>query len=175
MAKYIDPELKYCPECGDEYMPEALQCAACDIELLTGARLIELQEERRRMLENRGKEITAEEEVVDIRKGAVFEMKQWQARLQGEGIASLLASDDQGCGKKCCGPEVILRVRKSDAGEVARIFSRDYVESTGLKDHDIRHVDAVFHDEAEETICPACGFTFGTSSTTCPDCGLCFG
>jgi len=174
VTKYIDPELKYCPKCGDEYIPERDDCAACNIELLSGARLLELQEEQRRQRDERSRAITAEDKVVGIRKGTVFDMKQWQARLEREGFPSLLVKDDQGCGSKCGGSDVVLQVRESDGQAVARIFSLDHLHSTGLKDHDITHVDAVFHADAEDTVCPACGITFSTSSTECPDCGLCF-
>lgn len=174
MARYIDPELKYCPKCGDEYMFEKDVCAVCNIELLGGERLLEMQEEQTRQRESRSVPITAEDKVVDIRKGSVFEMKQWQSRLEQEGIASLLVKDDQGCGNKCGGSDVVLQVRESDGQDVARLFSQDYMQSTGLKDHDITHVGAVFNADAEDTVCPACGITFSTSSTECPDCGLCF-
>jgi hypothetical protein len=174
MGNFIDPDLKYCPRCRDEYRADIMQCADCGIELISGARLLEINEEKERASATRGREITAEDQLVEMRKGSVIEMKQVQAMLAREGVPSLLAGCEKGCGKGCRGTEVILQVRLSDAREVAALFVREHEQTTGLKELDTTFQHAVFNTAAEQVTCPACGFTFSTNATTCPDCGLCF-
>lgn len=55
------------------------------------------------------------------------------------------------------------------------ILDREYRKSTGLTDHDLSMAEAVFDDNAETVICPACGRSFAPTSRECPECGLAFG
>jgi rubredoxin len=55
------------------------------------------------------------------------------------------------------------------------ILERDYLESTGLAEHELRSGGVVFDESAGATVCPACGCTFVPTTTTCPECGLSFG
>lgn len=174
MKYRIEPELKYCPRCRDEYRADIATCATCAVELLTGREVLDLKARQEPDRRGRSMHIQESDELVDIRKGAVLEIKQIQARLARQNIPSLLVGDSQSCGKGCCGSEVLLRVRKNDVEEVSLIFQKEYVSSTGLLDHDLRHVDAVINPQADQTICPACGHNFSAQGSACPDCGLCF-
>ncbi len=174
MNKRVDPELKYCPQCGDEYRADIKKCAACEIDLLSGTEVLVLLEEKNSKTAEKSNPITADDELIDIRKGSVIEIKQTKLLLEREGIPSVIANESGNCKKGCCGPDVLLKVRTSDMQEVGEIFSKLHIESTSLGDHDLQHAGAVFNVAAENTTCPACGHQFPTSSTTCPDCGLCF-
>ena len=168
----IDPELRYCPQCGDEYRADIRACAACRVELESGRDLLGA----RNGGEREGKnvlEIRPEESVVGIQKGPIMQIKALQAHLLQLGLPSILVKE-QGGGCGCGGPEVVLQVREIDLHRVMSALAEEYRQSTGLADHDTRFVGAVFDDQAEEVHCPACGHRFSTRETTCPDCGLCF-
>ena len=47
----IEPDLKYCPKCDDEYRAEIEKCATCGIELITGLQKIEREEALREKTE----------------------------------------------------------------------------------------------------------------------------
>jgi hypothetical protein len=168
----IDPELKYCPQCGDEYRADIRSCAACRVELESGRDILGA----RNGGEREGKkvlEIGPEERVVSIQKGPIMQIKALQSHLLQLGLPSLLVKEEGGgCG--CGGPEVILQVRENDLHTVMVALAEEYRQSTGLADHDTRFADAVFDDQAEEVLCPACGYRFSSRETACPDCGLCF-
>ena len=170
----IEPELKYCPVCNDEYRSEIINCASCSIELLTGDQMLDLEQQKQQKKANRSMELSPDDEMVSIRKGPVMQMKELQVMLERQGIPSLAVNEDSSCGKGCCGADVIVQVRRSDVQDVMEILSHDHVQSTGLHDHDISHATAVFNAAAENATCPACGCDFPTSQATCPDCGLCF-
>lgn len=170
----IEPDLKYCPRCNDEYRAEIVTCVTCEVELLTGRELLEQEKRKKDSLAGRSMDIGPDDELIDIRKGAVLEIKQIQARLAREGFPSLVVGDSKSCGKGCCGTDVLLRVRRSDIEEIAAIFQREYISATALHEHDISLAGSVFNPSAGQTTCPACGHTFSATGNTCPDCGLCF-
>lgn len=171
----IEPDLKYCPQCADEYRAEIEKCAACGLELLTGVQMQALLESRGQKKVPRSLEIFPDEPMTTIRKGPVLQMKQLQTYLLEQGIPSLAVKESpENCSKGCRGAELLLQVRTSDLREVAAALEQEHRKSTGLADHDTSLVGAVYNVQAKEATCPACGFQFPTSSTTCPDCGLCF-
>jgi hypothetical protein len=170
----IEPDLKYCPECQDEYRPDIERCASCSVVLLTGREVLELEQRRQEKSAGRAAEIQAGEDLVDIRKGKLLDMKQVQYLLARHGVPSLIAGDSQSCGKGCGGADVLLRARREDIEEIITIFRQEHIATTGLAEHDLSLADAVFNPSAGEATCPACGHTFSTQSSTCPDCGLCF-
>ncbi|HEB70050.1 MAG TPA: hypothetical protein ENI88_10600 [Desulfobulbus sp.] len=170
----IEDELKYCPGCRDEYRAEIEICAACNLQLLTGAAMRALVEEQQQPRTGRSMEISPDDELVDIRKGPVMQMKELQKVLADQSLPSLTVKEDGGCGKGCCGTELLLRVRMADVQEVMAVLEEEHVRSTCLSDHDTSHAGAVFNTHAEQATCPACGCTFPTTKPTCPDCGLCF-
>jgi len=171
----IEPDLKYCPKCHDEYRAEIVTCVSCAVKLLSGSELLEHQERKKAKLAGRTAEIQPDEELVDVRKGPLLDMKQVQALLARHQIPSLIVGEDQqSCGKGCCGGTVLLRVRKVDMEEVFAIFQREYIEATALHEHDIRFAGSVYNPSAAQATCPACGYTFSSQGNCCPDCGLCF-
>ena len=170
----IEPDLKYCPQCNDEYRADIVKCASCDIDLMTGAQVLAAREQKEAGRNGRAMEILPTDEMADMLKGPIVDIKQVQALLKREGIPSLLVNDPKTCGKGCCGTEVLLRIRVSDVQDVRDVLGRQHVHATALAEHDTSHAGSVFNTGAEEATCPACGFKFSTSTSTCPDCGLCF-
>ncbi len=174
MKLIIDPELKYCPRCHDEYRAEITTCVECNLELLTGGQMEELIQQQEAKKSARSMELHPDDEMVNIRKGPVLQMKELQIVLEREGIPSLTIKDDSGCGQGCCGPELLLQVRMADIQDVFAVLEEEHERSTGLNDHDTSHAAAVFNTAAEKATCPACGCSFSTTLSCCPDCGLCF-
>ncbi len=174
MELRIEDELKYCPGCRDEYRAEIETCAACNLQLLTGTAMRALLEEKQQGRAGRSTEISPDDELVDIRKGPVMQMKELQQVLAAQSLPSLTVKEASGCGKGCCGTDLVLRVRMADIQDVMAILEEEHIRSTGLSDHDTSHAGAVFNTHAEQATCPACGCTFPTTTPTCPDCGLCF-
>ncbi len=171
----IDPELKYCPRCRDEYRADIVQCASCAIPLIVGAEFGKLEKQRHSPLHNRKGALTPEDELIVIHQAGLADAKHLQALLEKERIGTLLASEDKACGKGCCAPKFFLQVRREDVPDAIEILQEEYRRTTGLAGQEEVHPDAVFDPESGEAVCPACGFTFATTSTVCPDCGLCLG
>jgi uncharacterized protein (UPF0212 family) len=171
----IDPDLKYCPKCNDEYRAEIVQCASCGIDLLSGAELLDAQSKQNAHRNNRLGALTADDEVVSIHQGSGSELTVFEKLLQQENIGAMIVDKSQGCGKGCCGTTLDLMVRKEDAQDAYHLVQASLDQTRALDDHDLSCCDTVVNMDAGEAICPACGFTFQTSTSTCPDCGLCFG
>ncbi|RUM35790.1 MAG: hypothetical protein DSY58_06330 [Desulfobulbus sp.] len=169
-----DPDLKYCPQCNDEYRAEITTCAGCNVELFTGEQMRETASQKNRKKAARSMKLSPDDEMVNIRKGPVMEMKELQLMLEREGIPSLAVKDNSGCGQGCCGTDLLVKVRMADVQEVFELLEQEHVRSTALADHDTTHAGAVFNTAAENATCPACGCVFSTTQPTCPDCGLCF-
>lgn len=170
----IDSELKYCPKCNDEYRAEITTCVDCEVELLTGVQMQELEQQKQQNKVARNMELSPDDEMVNIRKGPVMQMKELQFLLEREGIPSLAVKEGGSCGPGGCGTDLLVQVRMSDVQEVIAILDQEHVRSTGLAGHDTTHSGAVFNTAAENATCPACGCSFSTTQATCPDCGLCF-
>ncbi|OGQ97966.1 MAG: hypothetical protein A2521_03220 [Deltaproteobacteria bacterium RIFOXYD12_FULL_57_12] len=171
----IEPDLKYCPQCDDEYLPEIRLCAACGIELISGTEKLARVEARQRRLESRVVELTPDDELVNIRRGPLADIKRLENLFREERIGTLIAADESACGKGCCPTSFFLRVRRQDAREAMELLDWDFRRTTGLDGHDVKHANAVYDAATEEAVCPACGHAFSTTTSTCPDCGLCFG
>lgn len=172
----VYPEMNYCPVCGDEYREDRTKCAACDSELISGTEKLAQLREKEQRLSSRSMEFSVDDELVALRKGALKEMKHLQKLLAKERIPATLAGDEQNCGKGCCGPEVYLQVRKNDAEPAMAVLNQDFISSTALSSHDMTHMDAVYVQGAESTVCPACGCQFSPYvEKNCPECGLCLG
>jgi phage terminase large subunit-like protein len=174
MDLYIEDELKYCPRCREEYRAEIETCADCEITLLTGVAMKALLAEKQAGRKKGDMEIKPDDELVDIRRGQLLQMKELQNLLADNGLPALVVKDESGCGQGCCGTGMLLRVRMADIQEVMAVLEEEHVRTTGLHEYDTSHADAVFNTHAEQATCPACGCTFPTSQATCPDCGLCF-
>lgn len=171
----IDPELKYCPQCNDEYRAEIEQCAACEVLLITGAQRLESEKARQEQMATRKGELTPEDEVVVIERGSLHDLKRLEDLLAAERIGTRLIGDENSCSKNCCPSTFFLQVRREDAPAALELLAAEHHRLTGLDLADNAHTDAVFNPYAAEANCPACGCCFSTSSTTCPDCGLSFG
>ena len=174
MKYRIDPELMYCPQCQDEYRAGIALCASCEVDLISGSKMLAAQEQKIQRMEQRTMEISPDDELVDVIKGAVLSMKQMQSRLAKENIPSIVAGDSDSCGKGCCGSEVRLQARMSDVQDIMAFMAREHIQTTGLADHDTSYAEAVFDPSAMNTTCPACGCSFSPQNKICPDCGLCF-
>jgi len=172
--RYTDPELKYCPQCDEEYRAEIESCASCNVELLSGTEKRAFEEAAQQKKDSRSMRITNDDELVNIRKGSLHDMKQLQKLLVAENIPSLLAGEGSSCGKGCCGGDLYLQIKRADGEETMRVLAQDFEEKTALSSHDLSNVHAVIDTRAEQSVCPACGFSFSPSTSTCPDCGLCF-
>lgn len=171
----IDPDLKYCPQCEDEYRADIENCAVCKIPLITGRDKIAMREAQQRQLAQRKGALSPDEDIVTIHSASMQDMKHLEELLAVENIGTLVVGDDNSCGKGCCPSTYYLQVRREDAQDAYKIILAEQQRLTALHYHDTAHVDNVFNADAGEATCPACGHTFSTTSTTCPDCGLCFG
>ena len=179
--KDIDPELKYCPKCNDEYLAEIIMCAACEVELLTGEQLIKKLEERQKKLASRSAELSHDDDLVVIRRGQLSGMQYLAQILEKENIGSLLVGDMQTCAKDRFGnpgsnPSTYdFQVKRADAAEALQLIEIEHRKETHLDQHDNSNGDSIFNPAAEEAKCPACGHTFPTTERACPDCGLSLG
>ena len=171
----IEPDLKYCPKCNDEYRAEIETCAVCGVDLITGRQKIEMEEARRKKLKNRSVELSPDDDLVFVRRGPLTDMQHLADLLEEEKIGTLIAGDDKSCGQSCCPSVYYLCTRREDAMEALHIIEEDHKRTTGLAYHDDTDDAAVFNPYAGEAKCPACGHAFPTTQTTCPDCGLSFG
>jgi len=172
--RYTDPDLNYCPQCDEEYREDFDTCAACNISLIPGTEKLAMEEAAKNKLAARSMDISPDDELVNIRKGALGEMKQLQAVLGAANIPSLLAGDASSCGKGCCGTDMYLQIKISDGKDATEILAKEFEKTTALSSHDLSNAHAVFDTGVAKSNCPACGCSFSTSSSTCPDCGLCF-
>lgn len=171
----VEPDLKYCPQCNDEYRAEIEKCAACGIILITGRQKIEMEAALRKKLERRSTELNPDDDLVALRRGPLPDMRHLATLLNSENIGTLLAGDEKTCAKSCCPTVYDLLVKREDGLEALHIIEEEHRRTTGLAAYDHPHADAVFNPEAGEACCPACGHFFPTSETACPDCGLSFG
>ncbi|MGX9726350.1 MAG: zinc ribbon-containing (seleno)protein DG [Candidatus Electronema sp. VV] len=169
----IDPDLKYCPRCGDEYRAEIERCAACAVSLLSGQELLKRQGEDKKAATCRS--LRPDDELVSIVKGPVVQMQTMQAVLKRAGIPSLAAGEASSCGSGGCGgPNLLIQIRKSDMEAAQAVLAREHLRTTGLHERDLAAANTVFDTAADSALCPACGCSFSTSRNDCPDCGLCF-
>jgi hypothetical protein len=143
--------------------------------LVSGRVELERIKAKQAALAGRSMEILLTDELVNIRKGPLKDMKTLQKLLAVERVPSILAGEQGGCcAKGCGGPELILQIKKEDIPIATEVLTRDFIKSTALDSHDLMHATAVFDQQAAETVCPACGCRFSPTVGACPECGLCF-
>ncbi len=169
-----DPELKYCPACREEYVAEAVKCAECEIDLVSGREMMTLSDKVQKARQSRAGTIEPGDDIVTVHRGQMQEIKAIEKKLAEERIATLVAGDEKSCGKGCCPTTLYLNVRREDAMDALRIIEQEFERTTAIDCHDLSHADAVFNPDATQVQCPACGTTFTPTSSECPDCGLCF-
>ena len=149
--------------------------------MITGQQKIELEEIRRKKLESRGSTLSPDDDLVNIRRGPLPEMRHLANLLDNEKIGTLLVGDLTTCGKDRFGNVIPtptaydLQVKSEDANEALQIIGEDYKKNTDLDQYDLSHSASVYNPQASEACCPACGHTFPTTERNCPDCGLSFG
>jgi hypothetical protein len=171
-----DPELQYCPVCDEEYRAEMKVCVDCSVELISGREKIAEDEGLKQKRVARSMELSVDDDLVNIRKGSLLEMKKLQQLLAKEYVPSLIFGEKtSNCGKGCRGAELFLQIRREDGELAMEVLARDFQRSTALDHHDLSHVHSVYDQGARQTVCPACGFRFSPTISNCPDCGLCFG
>ena len=170
----IDPEMNYCPDCEVEFRGDIVKCPTCDVVLMTGKEKIQHVSAEKESSNLRTMDISADDELVSIRKGPLKDVKGLKRILAAERIPAILAGDEGGCAKGCCGPEMYLQIRREDMGAAEGVLARDFVKNTALNIDDLKHADVIFDELAAETVCPACGCKFSPTVGACPECGLCF-
>jgi hypothetical protein len=171
----IERDLKYCPKCRDEYRAEAETCAACAIALVWGAELVVMESNNGASRRNRKGPLTLDDQLVVVFQGALGDLKHLKDLLEADRIGAMISKEGGGCASGGCAPKFELQVRQEEVRDALEVLAQEHRRATALAEHDATHAGAVFNPEAEEAICPACGFAFATTTTTCPDCGLCFG
>lgn len=173
----IDPGLKYCPQCGDEYRAEIDRCAGCGVELISGVQRLAMEQARNRGRTGRSMEIAAGEALVTLRSGQLKDIKVLQRQLADERIPSIIGGEGGACCRSGCrgGPELQLQVREADVQDALAVLAHDFRKSTALEDHDLTHLQAAFDPRTAADRCPACGTRFAPTVATCPECGLCVG
>jgi hypothetical protein len=125
----IDEELKYCPECNDEYRADMKRCVSCDVPLISG------KEKRREFLavvkqqSNRSMKIDPAETVVTIQQGPMKDIKALKRVLEAAFIPALLTSDGQARGGCCGGPQLMLQVREDDRQHAAEVLTAEFEKS----------------------------------------------
>lgn len=165
----IDPELKYCLHCQDEYRAEMEVCAICSKDLISGALLKKSLLEKTRVL----CEITENDTVVTVRTGSLFDMKNLKRTLEKSSVPAIISSDSN-CRGGCCGPQVMLQIRAQDVELAQKVLSIEHEASTRLHDYEGVNAEVMFDPSATKTVCPACGHGFVPDGPDCPECGLCF-
>ncbi|MFH1021133.1 MAG: hypothetical protein V1782_11080 [Pseudomonadota bacterium] len=169
----IEHDLKYCPKCREEYRQEAETCATCALPLVLGADLAAMEKGGARR--NRKGALTPDDQLVVIFQASLADLKHLKVLLDGERIGAMISKEGGGCASGGCAPKFQLQVRQEEVQDALQVLAEEHRRATVLAEHDAAHAEAVFNPEAEEAVCPACGFAFATTTTTCPDCGLCFG
>lgn len=183
MTLDIDPEMRYCIKCNDEYMPQITTCGVCGMALLTGTEMLNRHQATHQQKAGRKGALTPTDEIVTIFKAPLADIKRIEQQLKRENIGTLVLGDKPSCGKGCCGGggELELRVRREDAMAAMAVIEDDFKRQTASHEMQSAVADYVVHLEGDENCCPACGCTFSMASQrggqglTCPDCGLCFG
>ncbi|HIJ91743.1 MAG: hypothetical protein OEV89_13775 [Desulfobulbaceae bacterium] len=171
----IEHDLKYCPKCREEYRQEIEICATCALPLILGADLAAMEKNKGNSRRNRKGALTPDDHLVVIFQGSLADLKHLKGLLEVEQIGAMISKEAGGCASGGCAPKFQLQVRQEEVRDALQVLAEEHRRATVLAEHDATHVEAVFNPEAEEAICPACGFAFATNTTTCPDCGLCFG
>jgi len=171
----FEPDLKYCPQCRDEYRAEIVRCAVCGVELLLGSEMVNLDNGKQMQRERRTDALSPTDDLVAIHKAPIADIRHLEELLRHERIICLVSGDEQSCNKGCCPTSFYLLVRREDASDAVGVIQAVHAQNTALHHHDTSHSHGVFNADAGEACCPACGHKFPTAFTTCPDCGLCFG
>ena len=170
----FESDLKYCPECKDEYRAEILVCATCKVDLLSGEQMLQQAGASTQEMHQPKAAIQPDDDLLALQKGNLLDMKRVKNLLAGHNIPALLIKDDQ-CRSGCCGgAEVVIQIRWDDRERATVLLEEEHMRTTGLKSNQSEDEGSIFNPEAPLAVCPACGHTFPPNGPDCPDCGLCF-
>lgn len=97
MSLGIDPEMRYCPQCGDEYRPDIECCAGCGVALIGGSEKLAAAQKQHQEFYSRSMEIGADEPRVAIRGGKLRDLKPIQRLLAEQRIPALITGEAAGC------------------------------------------------------------------------------
>jgi hypothetical protein len=95
----IDPDMRYCPECGDEYQANIKKCASCDRGLISGAEKLEKLSLQVLAFNGRSMIINAQDQCVVIRNGKLRDLKLLQILLETERIPTIISGEPAASGK----------------------------------------------------------------------------
>jgi len=93
----IDPGLMYCPQCHGEYRAGIVRCAACDVDLVSGAGRLARSGGGSRRSAGPVLEITAEDTLISLRRGQLKDIKYLKKLLAAEGIAAIIGGEEASC------------------------------------------------------------------------------
>ncbi|MBI5827688.1 MAG: hypothetical protein HZB22_08180 [Deltaproteobacteria bacterium] len=148
----MDEDVKICPQCGAEYFPHIMVCAACEVPLIRPAEAPKMD-----LPDPAGSLVCVEE-------GDIHRVTELVRGLGSAGIEYEIMKIDGGgaCSKSA---DYGIFVDSALAGPAVRVIDeflrKVYPE---LKDA---------QDRRDEGVCPACGADVrGSTSGECPDCGL---
>lgn len=172
----LDPDLKYCPFCKDEYRPEIERCASCSEKLLSGAELLGGKEGdgAAENTERPSAVIDDGDSLVSVQGGSLLDMKRLKGLLAAEGMPAVLVKEESCASGGCGGPRIMLRIREQDLQRAAVVLREDHARTTVIGDYQEVSAEAVFNPEAATASCPACGHQFAPEGHECPECGLRF-
>ena len=95
----IDPDMRYCPECSDEYKAKIKKCVLCDRDLISGSEKLEKLRLKELAFNGRSMIINAQDECVVIRNGKLRDLKLLQILLETERIPTIISGESAGGGK----------------------------------------------------------------------------
>lgn len=162
------PDLKRCPECGEEFLPATERCSDCGVPLRLAAEL-------EPGVGDAG--LADLSELVLIRAEGPAWIEALAARLRQADIASRVEIIDpqrhgvrSGVAGSACG----LFVRSADLDRAREIDAR--VQREQIPDlPGAGESEAGAADARGEEACPACGHPAPADAPECPDCGLFLG
>ncbi|HKJ64129.1 MAG TPA: hypothetical protein VJ969_01920 [Desulfopila sp.] len=172
----VDPDLKYCPVCKDEYRPEIERCAFCEENLLSGAELLagKKTDDATKNLQRASTVINDGDTLVSLQGGSLLDMKRLKGLLAAEEVPAVLVKEDSCASSGCGGPRIIVQIREQDLQRAAVLLRQDHARTTVISDYQEVTAEAVFNPEAAMASCPACGHQFTPEGAECPECGLRF-
>ncbi|MFV0436136.1 MAG: hypothetical protein ACK5PS_01895 [Desulfopila sp.] len=88
----IDPAMRYCPTCGDEYRADIVSCAGCGVDLISGAQRLAAEKAKSAAFYSRTMELGQDEPRVVIRDGKLRELKSDQVLLTRVRIPTVLTA-----------------------------------------------------------------------------------
>ncbi|MBA3014065.1 MAG: hypothetical protein KKD63_10585, partial [Proteobacteria bacterium] len=131
MITDIDPQMRYCLRCNDEYIPEMSGCGVCGAALISGADLLAQRQSKGKAQVVRKGALTVDDDIVTIFKASLAEVRRIEQQLKLDNIGTLVWGDKPSCGKGCCGSgEIELRVRREDAMAAMTIIEADFTRQT---------------------------------------------